>query len=389
MKKKKLIVFPGNFYPHVGGLESHVDNFVNYLSKDYEYDITIFVPNSAYGKDYEIIHKGVKVIRYPAFDIVFNFYFPRFWTFKFWRMFLGLYSKNFDIVMTRTMFFANTTLGGFFAKCRFRRLKLVHVEHASDYSKLDSKFKSFMNKFYMHSLGRLVLWQSDKVIAISTATKIFLHKHFMHDVTKVPVIRRGFDYKKCMEVKSDKSLINKYKGRKIITFVGRLIDGKGVQDILKVLPKIKKDYVFLVVGPGEYSNKLKEIVKKLDLEDNVEFLGKVPHNRVLEILKSTDIFVNPSHTEGLPTTVLDALFAGCKILATDVGGTYEILGKEWKGRYSLIKMKDYFAIEKELNRLLEVKDKVDLDLLNKKSKIFDWEEHAKSYDKEMRSLFRK
>jgi len=45
MKKIKLIIFPGYYVPHIGGLETHVDEFVKYLSVDENYDIYIFAPN--------------------------------------------------------------------------------------------------------------------------------------------------------------------------------------------------------------------------------------------------------------------------------------------------------------------------------------------------------
>lgn len=45
----------------------------------------------------------------------------------------------------------------------------------------------------------------------------------------------------------------------------------------------------------------------------------------IHILPSFHIFVNPSFQEGLPTTVIEALIAGCQVIATDVGGTREIL----------------------------------------------------------------
>ena len=105
----RLIIFPGNFLPHVGGLETHVDEFCDELSKNPNYDITIFSPNVSKGKERERIHKGVKVLRYPAFELTSNYPFPQFWRPKFYSMLFSLYRKDFDIVMTRTRFFSNST----------------------------------------------------------------------------------------------------------------------------------------------------------------------------------------------------------------------------------------------------------------------------------------
>jgi glycosyltransferase involved in cell wall biosynthesis len=58
---------------------------------------------------------------------------------------------------------------------------------------------------------------------------------------------------------------------------------------------------------------------------NIKFLGERTQPEVIEILKQTDIFVNPSYSEGLPTSVLEAASLGLPIIATDVGGTREII----------------------------------------------------------------
>ena len=110
---KKLIIFPGNFLPNVGGLETHVDEFSKYLSENKNYQITIFSPNVHDSKETEIIHNNVKVIRYPAFFLIPNFPVGKFWSFKFWKMYSNLYSIKYDIVMTRTRFFTNSFLTQF------------------------------------------------------------------------------------------------------------------------------------------------------------------------------------------------------------------------------------------------------------------------------------
>lgn len=105
MRKIKLIIFPGYYIPHIGGLETHVDEFTKHLSEDENYDIYIFAPNIPKYKEFEIRHNNVKVYRYPAFEIIPNYPVPNIFNIKFWRMFFNLYKIDFDIVMTRTRFF--------------------------------------------------------------------------------------------------------------------------------------------------------------------------------------------------------------------------------------------------------------------------------------------
>lgn len=72
-------------------------------------------------------------------------------------------------------------------------------------------------------------------------------------------------------------------------------------------------------------DELQANVKTLGLLGHVEFLGFRDRKEVLErIFPDTDIFVNPSFQEGLPTTVIEALLSKCTVVATNAGGTSEI-----------------------------------------------------------------
>lgn len=67
------------------------------------------------------------------------------------------------------------------------------------------------------------------------------------------------------------------------------------------------------------------LAKNLGISDKITWHGKKENSWILEnFYPNIDIFVNPSLQEWLPTTVIEAKIAGCKVLATDVGGTNEI-----------------------------------------------------------------
>ena len=385
MEKTKLIIFPGNFLPHTGGLESHVDNFVKYLSENYkEYEITIFTPNTENASELEYIHSNVKVIRYPAFFLVHNFPFAKFWELKFWKTLLKLYKENYNIVMTRTMFFFNTSIGTFFAKLRFKPIKLIHVEHGSDFSKLDNKFISFVNKFYMKTLGKITLKLSNKIVCVSEAGKEFLKKEF--NIKKdIEVIYRGVDLEYFENINKS-NYFDKYNDKINIAFVGRLIDGKGVQDILNVLSKLDNTYYLHIIGDGEYKSKLIELVNDYKLQDRIHFLGKLKHSEVISILKNKPLFINPSYTEGLPTSVLDALFAGCPIVASNVGGTWEILKNKWNDNYyyQLYEAKDLKSMKVKIINYFN--NKIEAPNIDKEKLQFDWQQHAKRYNQLIKSL---
>ena len=86
-------------------------------------------------------------------------------------------------------------------------------------------------------------------------------------------------------------------------------------------------------------------------------------------MKTTDIFVNPSYSEGLPTSVLEACAAGCAVVATDVGGTDEIIFDGSTG--FLVKPGDQQGLTDKINYLLENKPVRDTFGKNAKTHVMD------------------
>lgn len=106
-------------------------------------------------------------------------------------------------------------------------------------------------------------------------------------------------------------------------FVGRLVKLKGVDLLISAFADllVKNPHLTLqIVGDGEERGSLEKQVQSLGLEGVVEFLGFQEKEEIQQrLLPFWDVFVNPSLQEGLPTTVIEALFAQCITVATDVG----------------------------------------------------------------------
>jgi len=114
----KIFIFCPYYPPHIGGLESHADEFNKYLSQS-GIDITVFTPKlPTDAPESEIKYNNVKIIRFPAFEIISNYPLPKFWSLKFWSLFLGLFKQKFNIVISRTRFFNTSFLALFYAKIK-------------------------------------------------------------------------------------------------------------------------------------------------------------------------------------------------------------------------------------------------------------------------------
>ena len=112
----------------------------------------------------------------------------------------------------------------------------------------------------------------------------------------------------------------------------------------------------------------------------VIFLGYKKFEDYIKILKISDIFINPSYTEGLPTTVAEAALCRNAIIATNVGGTPEIITNNQSGY--LINPKDITTLKNKLEMLInndslrkELGNSAYNEVLNK----FNWDKSIDKY----------
>lgn len=381
----KILNFCPYYPPHIGGLEKHAIELHNKFAEKNIY-ITVFTPNIPKIEKDVADENGVLVIRYPAFEIVHNFPFPKLWSLKFWQMFFSLFKKDFDIIFSITMFFHSSLLALIYSK--IKRKKWIHIEHASDYTKSNSSVIATAARIYTDIFGRITLFFSDLNITPSQSAS-----KFVSNFTKKPsvVIYRGMPFSEIEKIKPNVSLKEKIGSKKAILYVGRLISGKGIIDLVRAVAKINFDnFVLLVIGGGPEEKKLKELAKKLNIENKIMFLGAKTFNEVLEIMKMSEIFVNPSYNEGLPTTVLEAGICGCSIVATDVGGTREIITHNISG--ILIEPRKIEEMSRSIERLLKNEferkyfaDSAKKEIFNK----FNWEKSISSYIRMINTVLKK
>lgn len=346
-----LLIFCPYYPPHIGGLESHADEFNKYLSQK-GIDITVFTPHlPTNSPEYETRYNGVKIQRFPAFEIIPNYPLPKFWSLRFWRLFLGLFRKKFNLVISRTRFFNTSLLALLYAK--IKKVRWIHIEHGSDFVKSGGKLSVTVAKIYDYTFGKLIIKTADKVVANSNASAAFCKN--LAKKTDCEVIYRGVEMERIILASPDLELKKKYADSVIITFLGRLFDGKGVADLLLALSQIKnKNYICFIIGDGPEKKNLETLAEKLEMENKIIFFGYKKFEDYIQILKITDIFVNPSYTEGLPTTVAEASLCKNAVLATNVGGTPEIITDKKSG--FLINPRAISDFKKKLEALVINKD---------------------------------
>ncbi len=121
------------------------------------------------------------------------------------------------------------------------------------------------------------------------------------------------------------------KGQNIIS-VGRLHEGKKVDDLIRISSKLKNLGKFYIIGDGDEYDSLNKLVKELNLEEKIEFLGYKTHQEIEKYFLDSSLFVMASVSEGLPMVLLEAMSYGIPCVAYEVlSGVSDIIDNNKNG----------------------------------------------------------
>lgn len=192
------------------------------------------------------------------------------------------------------------------AKCFYPNLKVVITRH------ILSPLKGTLLHRWLHK-------KIDRVIAVSQAVKNGISV-FPSD--KITVIHNGIDIDAFYAATPGmlRKELNLSPSTKIVGMVGRVNPSKGHATFIQSIPEILDKHphtAFVIVGGGEYISQLKEMNRA------VHFLGK--RSDVPQIMKDLDIFVMASPNEPFGLVTVEAMAAGAAVVATNSGGTAEII----------------------------------------------------------------
>jgi len=374
---KKILVFTGYYVPYMGGLSSHAHEFNEMLSQR-GYNITVFttqLPKNA--PEQEKINENLTIIRFPAFEIVPNYPLPKFWKLRFWQLYCNLYKKDPSFVISRIRFFNTSLLALIYTV--IKRKKLVHIDHTSNHAILSSAFKTSIAKLYDNTIGWLIFRCSTINISISKAVQNYIYKF---NKRPSPIIYRGLNLEELRSIEPDTSYREKYKNKTIITTASRLYKWKGIDytiDAINSLPdKVRENIVFLLIGDGEDYDRLKKYES-----DSIVLLGRLPRDETIGILKIADIYIHSSRPGGgLSTSLLEAMYAKCAVIATPNEGADEVIVDKKNGfliekPYVQNFAKNIIILTKNPDKISEFGQSAHKTITKK----FNWKKSIKKYEK--------
>lgn len=224
------------------------------------------------------------------------------------------------------------------------RQTIIHTDHARDFP--DKKRYMVAEWLMSHFVYRIV--------GVSEHTSKNLMKYERISADKIVTIPNGID-ETTYDIEID---IDKKKGElgisakaPVIGLGVRLTAQKGITYLLNAMPTVIRWFpaiALVIAGEGPLYNELQRETWALGIQDHVFFIG--PRLDMPEVLKVFDLYVLPSVWEGLPMVLLEAMAAGCAIVATDVGGNRTPVQHGVNG--SLVPAREPESLSAEIIRVL-------------------------------------
>jgi glycosyltransferase involved in cell wall biosynthesis len=200
--------------------------------------------------------------------------------------------------------------------------------------------EKFMLEFnsLLRSSEKKLMKRSDALIAVSMYTKKELTEFYDIDEEKIHIIYNGVDVQK-FKPNKDRAGLRRELGleekQKIILFVGRLYQRKGLDTLFQSISKVVqnfKDAKFVISGEGLRQNKEKLLkLAELKIENSVLFVGYFPDEKLPDLYAASDIFVLPALYENFPFAILEAQATGLPVISTKVGGIPELVTNNKNG----------------------------------------------------------
>lgn len=341
----KLAIVTGGFLPvpatKGGAVENLIENFINENEKNNTFLINVF---SEY--DEKAVEESKKYKNTNVTFIKSNFIVDLCDKCVFFIAKSILKKKNshsYRFIFKRLYFLNKVSL--FLKKNDYDKVLLEN--HPTQYLSLKwrKNYKKYENKYYYHCHNELpstygckdIMEKTNNFICVSEFRKKTIENYLGFENTKFSVVRNGIDTEtitRKVTNEEKQEILDKYninKNDKILIYTGRVVDGKGVKELVSSLKKVKyKNYKLLLLGSSinalnvktPYEQEVLNIVD--DIKDKVIFTGFVDYNELYKYYGIADIAVLPSiMDDSAPLTVVESLSSGLPVITTDSGGIPE------------------------------------------------------------------
>ena len=314
--KRNILILTTPFRPNIGGVETHLDDLIEKGIKErYLFTVLTYQPliTEARGKMVEIgtnfriyripwlrMNLFLTLEKHPILEFIYLFP-PLFLVSLFVLLFNA---KSVEVIHSQGLIAgtAGVILGKIFGK---KNILSTHSIYNFPKSGLYFQFVKFLLK------------SSNKVLCLSYQSRREILELGV-DQSKVEVFTYWVDQEIFKPIPKKKK---KKEEKFTCLFVGRLVEGKGIPELLQAANLLKEHVKFIIIGDGPLADRIKDSENNLP---NIDFKGKVDNAQLPKYYSSADVLIVPStHEEGYGRVILEALSCGLPIIATNRGGVKE------------------------------------------------------------------
>jgi glycosyltransferase involved in cell wall biosynthesis len=329
MVQTKLCVVTHTFLPHVGGIERVVYEQCKRLMQK-QFEPMVLTHRNYTDKNY--VFDGIRVQCYDSVNIGFRlgipYAIPHISSLK---TFLETVKSN-DLIHVHGHPYLSSLIAAKIAKRYSKPLVLTQHNTFIEYNNIWDT----VEKLNDLAVGKQVLKEADKIIVVSNATKNYVLS-LGADPEKVRVIHNGVDLERFKPLSGVKEEMRRKLGipkdASVVLTVRRLVYKNGIDTLLEsaeIAVKNNPKLVFVVVGKGPDFEEVKEKIVQLGMQRKFRLTGFVPDEELPLYYNVADLFALPSKSgEGLPLVALEAMASGLPVVATNVGGTSEVMSEDY------------------------------------------------------------
>ena len=356
------------FYPHFGGVESHVLGLSENLIKlGHEVEVV----TSRYSRMPEIEkYNEIKITRLPQWINMYN-------TPVVTAIQSFVRRSHADVVHVHS---PPPFTERFAAKGAKESNKPLVVTHHCDLE-LKGFFGNFAVNLYQSMLGKYPLEVADKVI--STTKSYATTSRSLWDVD-VEVVPNAVDINRFHPRNQGSHIREKHANNQepLALFVGRLVPHKGIGILIRAIKRTTNGKL-MIVGDGPYRSWLEILAKKLEIEDRIIFVGPISDYWLPAYYAATDVVVLPSTSrlEAFGIVGLEGMASGKPLILSDIPGVRDVISNE---EGFIVEPLDPDAISEALEKIWngpEMSKQMGKKGRERVVKLFSWEKVSKDVEK--------
>ncbi|MGB3353799.1 MAG: glycosyltransferase family 4 protein [Mycobacterium sp.] len=229
---------------------------------------------------------------------------------------LGLADWRPDVVHAHDWLVAHPAV----ALAQFFDVPLVSTIHATEAGRHSGWVSGTVSR-QVHALESWLVRESDSLITCSASMRDEISTLFGPELAEISVIRNGIDTDGWPFAPR-----REHSGPAELLYFGRLEYEKGVHDAIAALPRIRRTHpgaTLTIAGDGTQLDFLRQQARKHRVSKATNFVGRVDHSQLLELLHRADAAVLPSHYEPFGIVALEAAAAGAPLVSSNAGGLGE------------------------------------------------------------------